>query len=123
MCDCYWQQCEKCEAMIPVHIGDFNYPRKDVKVFCKNHIPNEKVTIFENITDMEGYDFVYDHDRKTGELITEKERVERCGLDEEEKKGWKCAIRLKDGEIEPSSEDVHPNTSPRQKITILKCVG
>lgn len=40
MCDCYSHKCECCEELIPVHIADFNYPREDFKVWCKDHIDN-----------------------------------------------------------------------------------
>jgi hypothetical protein len=42
MCDCYWPKCEICDETIPVHIGDFRYPREDVKVWCGKHIPRDE---------------------------------------------------------------------------------
>ncbi len=83
MCDCYSPKCEICDERIPVHIGDYNYPREDVQVFCRLHIPGRKVTVFTS---------------------TEKSR-----MDPEYPKGWSCGIRLQDGRTEPSSEDVTPN--------------
>ena len=84
MCDCYDPKCEKCGERIPVHIGDFNYPREDVKVFCKDHMPTERVTVF---------------------MLTEDDAFSSL------KAGWICGIRLQDGKIEPDSVDVHPNTA------------
>ena len=33
MCDCYGHKCFVCGKLIPMHLGDFNTPRKDVAVF------------------------------------------------------------------------------------------
>ena len=40
MCDCYGHRCaaEECEEMIPVHIGDFAYPRWRFTVWCAGHL-------------------------------------------------------------------------------------
>jgi hypothetical protein len=89
MCDCYEQKCEieGCKEEIPIHIQDFNFPRKDVKVFCNKHLPKEKATIFEVI--------------KTDGLENND--------DEYEKIGWKCAIRLCKGRVAPELVGVEPN--------------
>ena len=39
MCDCYSAQCEACDEMLPVHIGDFIVPRETVQVRCDKHRP------------------------------------------------------------------------------------
>ena len=66
MCDCYSHKCECCEELIPMHIGDFAYPREDFKVWCKNHI---------------------DEAEKGSVIFTLKED------DDEYLAGWKCAIK------------------------------
>jgi len=38
MCDCYDHKCLLCDETVPVHIGDYAYPREDVEVLCKAHI-------------------------------------------------------------------------------------
>lgn len=101
MCDCYNPECEICAERIPVHIQDFNFPRCDIKVFCREHLPTVRATIFE---------------------VTE-------GTDEEDEEhpyemnGYKCAIRLQGGKIEPESFGVCPNISSDYKITVLKNGG
>ncbi len=53
MCDCYGHKCEICEETIPMHIGDFNFPREDFKVYCNMHI-NQAPTgavVFEIVND------------------------------------------------------------------------
>ena len=96
MCDCYVTECQKCDREIPVHIGDFKYPRSSVQVFCSAHLPTQRVTIFE---------------------LTEVEWDE----DEKYPVGWKCGIRLCEGTIEAESEDVYPNLGACSKITLLYC--
>lgn len=99
MCDCYETKCEVkgCMEEIPVHIADFNFPRENVQVFCSKHLPKRKATIFE-ITK------IYEWDR-----------------DNNYKVGWKCAIRLCRGEIEPKSVGVNPNIGAEEyKIHYLK---
>lgn len=41
MCDCYTAECEDCSKLLPVHIGDFCTPRKNVLVRCWEHPPTE----------------------------------------------------------------------------------
>lgn len=40
MCDCYEHKCEHktCTQTIPMHIGGFDFPRTDFKVWCSTHI-------------------------------------------------------------------------------------
>ncbi|NQS88522.1 hypothetical protein HQ584_01850, partial [Patescibacteria group bacterium] len=40
MCDCYDEYCEVsgCLKTIPVHIVDFEFPRSEYKVYCKEHL-------------------------------------------------------------------------------------
>jgi len=89
MCDCYETECGKkgCMEIIPVHIADYSFPRKDVQVFCGEHLPKEKVTIFEVIKECEAF--------------KEEEKWDKVG--------WRCAIRLCKGEIEPEAVGVCPN--------------
>jgi hypothetical protein len=37
MCDCYGHKCEMCNMLVPMHIGDFKFPREKFKVWCKHH--------------------------------------------------------------------------------------
>lgn len=39
MCDCYEHECavEWCQKTIPMHIGDFAFPREDFMVWCQEH--------------------------------------------------------------------------------------
>lgn len=99
MCDCYEAECEKkeCVEKIPVHIADCNFPREAVQVFCRKHLPKKKATIFE-VTKESKYN--YDDD---------------C-----EKVGWKCAIRLCKGKINPESVGVHPNIGAEYKTYCLE---
>lgn len=99
MCDCYWQKCEQCDEMIPVHIADFCTPRENIEVFCGKHIPDKNCfvhTIIEPKGDWED-DF---------------------------KKGAKFAFRVKDlGEVRGSymlEEIVEPNTWQDTKVEVLK---
>ena len=96
MCDCYFHKCSICGEGIPVHIKDFDYPRTDVEVFCEQHIPEENVTIFENLGDDDLAEYPF------------------------EKKGWRCAIRLQDGIIEPSAVGVYPNVGCKHRVTIFQ---
>lgn len=70
MCDCYGHKCELCDELIPMHIGDFKFPRENFKVWCEKHIAqaHEGAVIFESIQDDDNY------------------------LDEGYSVGWKCAI-------------------------------
>jgi len=70
MCDCYGAKCEECDEVLPVHLGDYDTDRDEVKVFCKDHIPDMDCRVFTTIED--------DCDDECG-----------TGL----KKGWKMAIR------------------------------
>ncbi len=98
MCNCYFHECEKCAKEVPVHIGDFRYPTDDLKVWCGEHLPRLKATIFTLIEDEELW---------PGEKHTEYPM------------GWKCAIRLRGGKIEPDSNDVSPNLAASYEITVL----
>ncbi len=71
MCDCYSHKCELCDELIPMHIGDYKFPREDFRVWCKKHIPwaKEKAVIFEVIKNETEIDY-----------------------DPEMPVGWKCAI-------------------------------
>lgn len=96
MCDCYAPKCEKCDERIPVHIEDFNYPREDIQVFCKDHMPTERVTVW---------------------MLTGDDDF--CDL----KAGWTCGIRLQDGNIEPDSVGVYPNMNAAWMVRKFKDNG
>ncbi len=38
MCDCYAHKCEECDAIVPMHIGDFKFPREAFKAWCDLHV-------------------------------------------------------------------------------------
>ena len=60
MCDCYHHKCECCANEIPMHIADFNYPRSDFKVWCKDHIDNaEAGAIVFTISEYDASDMEY----------------------------------------------------------------
>lgn len=87
MCDCYDHKCDVCGTGIPIHIGDFNYPREDVEAWCNHHAkPGPGIEVF----------------RQTENVFYDK--------DNHYPKGSKIAIRLKGGTLRPSDEDVEPNT-------------
>ena len=46
MCNCYSAQCEKCDKMLPMHLGDFDTGEDEIQVFCDAHIPEEDVRVF-----------------------------------------------------------------------------
>ncbi len=98
MCNCYFHKCEECDKEVPIHIGDFRYPPENLNVWCKEHLPRKKVTIFTLAEDEELW---------PGEKHTEYP------------KDWKCAIRLCNGDTEPEADDVCPNLSAPYEITIL----
>jgi hypothetical protein len=35
MCDCYYHHCECCDQPYPVHLGDFDTDRNEIKIWCK----------------------------------------------------------------------------------------
>lgn len=51
MCDCYGHECEVCGKPVPMHIGDFAYPRKRFKVWCAKHVDQAPpgAVIFETV--------------------------------------------------------------------------
>jgi len=96
MCDCYEAECEKkgCTEEIPIHIADYDFPREDVQAYCSKHLPKKKATLFEVI--------------------------EECKNFKDKEVGWKCAIRLCNGRIEPDSVGVYPNSGAKFKTCYLK---
>ena len=38
MCDCYGHKCELCDEIVPMHIGDYAYPREAFRVWCDKHV-------------------------------------------------------------------------------------
>ena len=72
MCDCYGHECEVggCEETVPMHIGDFNYPRDDFKVWCKDHIDRAE----------------------PGAVVFTIEHPDPMDAEEGYKRGWGCAI-------------------------------
>ncbi len=90
MCDCYAHKCECCEELIPMHIGDYEFPREDFRVWCEKHVGEAPAgaTIFETIEPEDDFDSI--------------------------PLGWKCAILGP----EVGSDDVwgnHPNLAPEMK--------
>ena len=93
MCDCYNHKCECCEELIPMHIGDFKYPRTDFQVWCGKHIDKAPAgsVIFEAI----------DPD------------------DEDEPLGWKCAILGPEVGLDPSEGNA-PNSGAMMECSKIK---
>ncbi|MFA4971134.1 MAG: hypothetical protein WC683_00880 [bacterium] len=61
MCDCYDHRCSSpgCTATVPVHIGDFKFPRSRFRVWCPAHVDDAWrtaviFTVLETIKE-EGY--------------------------------------------------------------------
>ena len=46
MCDVFVKGCVVCGKDLPVHLGDYSTGRKEVVVFCSEHIPEKDVSIF-----------------------------------------------------------------------------
>lgn len=42
MCDCYSHKCEKCDVLLPMHLSDFNTSQDEIKVYCPDHIPEDR---------------------------------------------------------------------------------
>ena len=51
MCDCYEHKCECCNELVPMHIGDYRFPRSDFRVWCGSHISKapKGAVIFKSI--------------------------------------------------------------------------
>ena len=47
MCDCFEAKCKECEVYNDIHIGDYVVERDEIEVYCKDHIPDINVEIFE----------------------------------------------------------------------------
>ena len=43
MCDCYGHECDwpGCEFVIPMHLGDFDTERDEIRVYCHAHMPSD----------------------------------------------------------------------------------
>jgi len=41
MCDCYDAKCYLCDAIIPMHLGDFATERNEIRVICWKHDKEE----------------------------------------------------------------------------------
>lgn len=91
MCDCYEHKCEICNELIPWHIGDFNFDRKEFKIWCYKHIQYaESGSVLFTLLKASG------NDKKYGLFF-----------------GWQCAA--KGPEIEPHGNN-HPNSGSQFKI-------
>ena len=88
MCDCYGHKCEMCDTIVPMHIGDFKFPREAFMVWCNEHVD-------------------YAHPGAVVFTLTEAE--EDTGVASESyPKGWRCAIL---GPEVGGDGDNHPNIS------------
>ena len=97
MCDCYGHKCECCEELIPMHIGDFEFPREDFRVWCEKHIGEAPAgaTIFETIESEDDFD--------------------QLPL------GWKCAILGPEVGLNwEAGEGTHPNLAAEMKCMEVK---
>lgn len=87
MCDCYYHKCSVCDDTIPVHIGDYKYPRTDVEAWCFRHIPKNEPGVEVFVMAKASWD---------------EGRIPR---------GRRYALRLCGGTIVPSSVNVEINLS------------
>jgi hypothetical protein len=92
MCDCYDHRCKvrRCDSLIPVHIGNFDFPRTEVEAWCHRHIPaNEPgITVFKLV-----------------------KKVDEGSRGHQFPKGTKFALRLCKGELNPVDNGVEINLS------------
>jgi hypothetical protein len=78
--------------MIPVHIGDFKYPRTKVRVWCEKHIP----CWIKGLRPKDGIEIsILLKDGEDGGIVF--------------KKGTLFGMELCKGTIRPSDKWVHPN--------------
>lgn len=82
MCDCYSARCRRCQTRLPVHLADFDTPRKEVAVYCAKHLPKYNVRVF---------------------TLTE--------VDEDYPVGWKMGIRYLTPRARAHADGNHPNLS------------
>lgn len=47
ICDCYNAKCKVCGTDLPVHLGDWLTKRDEIECYCKLHLPEENVRVFE----------------------------------------------------------------------------
>ena len=82
MCDCYNHQCDgpNCSQMLPLHIGDYCTPRRNIRVFCSRHLPRNlkdfSGTVWKWVRDgqWDGYDDV-PKGMKMGIVVLDKSLV------------------------------------------------
>jgi hypothetical protein len=48
MCDIYMHPCKVCKEEIEMHLGDWNTSADEIEVYCKNHIPEHDVVIWDS---------------------------------------------------------------------------
>jgi len=74
MCDCYGHKCNAkgCTERIPMHIGDFNYPRTSFKCWCRLHIDKAA--------------------KHPGAVIFTVDKVHDWDDDDDLFVGWQCAV-------------------------------
>jgi len=48
MCEIYHHPCKVCGIDIDIHLGDYETISSEIEVFCKNHIPNENIVIWDS---------------------------------------------------------------------------
>ena len=51
MCDCYWPKCARCTQPVPLHVADFCMDRRDITVFCAQHLPRRNVVVYELVSE------------------------------------------------------------------------
>jgi hypothetical protein len=103
MCDCYEHKCdhEKCDEMIPIHIGDFCTDRDNLEVLCHRHAPYK-------IKDFNGAIWRWKKEEPAEECINSKIP-----------KGYRCSIRIKDWSRVTkgyNGSGIHPNSYSAVKI-------
>lgn len=72
MCNCFWQKCQQCDEMIPVHITDFCTPRGNLQVFCEKHLPDSDCFIHTVVEPKQDREYDYKKGTKFGFRIVDK---------------------------------------------------
>ena len=48
MCEIINIPCKVCKVEIEIHLGDWNTSASEIEVFCRNHIPEKNVVIWDS---------------------------------------------------------------------------
>jgi len=97
MCDIYYAKCKGCDAQIDMHLEDFATARKEVEVFCGEHIPDKDVRVFE----MTGPKGKYASFRK----------------------GTRIGVRSLTKNAKKHAQGNHPNTAQSMSVVVIDRLG